>query len=122
MTPPKLSSMAWLRQCVLATWILVIAWLSIEWLLPGAISTSVPLFVITFVGLFMTIFCAPLLDKARSRLMTAISFAIPLGLALTGAVLFALRQSAELVTIGTGLAVMLGAVAWVSVLTKKSEE
>lgn len=101
---------AWLRHLLLATWILLLAWLMIEWLLPGTISAELPIFVLVFIAIFFTLLFGPLMTRWQSRIGAALGFMIPLVAAMIGVIFFVMREESNLMKLATALTIGLGGI------------
>lgn len=104
MKHPPLSPLSALHHLLLASWVLLVVWLGIEWLLPGSISVEVPVLVVTGIVLFFTLLLGPLLRPARSRSIASIAFLLPLGVAAAGMCAFVLREPSSLIQLAVLLA------------------
>ncbi len=102
------SSRAWLRHALYAMWILLLAWLVIEWSLPGTISAELPVFAVASVMIFCTLFFGAQLTRIQSRFAAFIGFVLPVVAVMLGGALFAMREESSLIKITTALAIALG--------------
>ncbi len=98
---------ALLRQTLLAGWFLVLAGVSIEWLLPGAVSSQAPIILIACIGVFVTLALGAFIAVRTSKVASLVGLLLPVGGALVGAAFFVLRERSRLVQIGVFLMVLL---------------
>lgn len=94
---------ALLRQTLLAGWFLVLAGVSIEWLLPGAVSSQAPIILIACIGVFVTLVLGAFIAVRTSKAASLAGLLLPVGGALVGAAFFVLRERSRLVQIGVFL-------------------
>lgn len=98
-----------LSHALLAAVVVVSGWLVIEWLLPGAITTTVPLYAITALVIGCVLLVAPVLWQGSERLRwMGRALATMPALALAWA--FALNERSVFVLVGAGMVTLLTAV------------
>jgi peptidoglycan/LPS O-acetylase OafA/YrhL len=102
-----------LTHALLAVVVVVSGWLVMEWLLPGAITTTVPLYAVTAIALGGVLLAAPVLWRGSERVRW-IGRVVALVPALALAWAFALNERSVFVLVGAGMATLLGGVVILS--------
>ncbi len=88
---------AWLRQFLLAGWVVLAAWLACEWLLPGSVSAFVPLFAGVLAWTALTLLLGPSLPPFRRPWFAGVGLALPCFAALSLAFVFLVRAGSTFV-------------------------
>lgn len=88
---------AWLRQFLLAGWVVLAAWLACEWLVPGSVSAFVPFFAGVLIWTVLTLLLGPLLPPFRRSWFAVGGLAFPCLAVLSLAFVFSVRVGSTFV-------------------------
>lgn len=101
------SARAIVRHFLTALWIFLLGALGVEWLLPGAVTSRLPIMPITFAGALLTLIVGPMLARRTSRLGAVLGLVFSLGGGVGASALFALREPSSLVRIASFLVALI---------------
>ncbi len=88
---------AWIRQVLLAGWVVLAAWLACEWLVPGSVSAFVPLFGGILAWMAVTLLIGPSLPPFRRQWVAAVGLAVPCFAVLSLLLVFSIRADSTFV-------------------------
>lgn len=101
------SARAILRHSLTALWMFLLTGLAVEWLLPGTVTSRLPILPLAFAGTIVTLLLGPAVARQKTRWEAALGLILPLGGGAAAALLFAVREPSSLVRIAAFLAWLL---------------
>lgn len=104
-SPFAFSVRAIVRHSLTALWFFLLCALAVEWLLPGTVTSRLPILPIAFAGAILTLLVGPILARRASRWGAVLGLVLPLGGGVAAVALFALREPSGLVRMAAFLVV-----------------